>query len=399
VVKDLYHEELRRRKDAARQGRADRRRERAARPIEWSLTRAVFEVMPEAVRNAAGDLGRVSAHTLYYHVRPLIQQYTSRELSSDYFEAKLLPAYQREVAPIPEVYYEPRGTLYEPHTGEAVPLGTREVESYEFPPWLYDKILFVEKKGLWPVFQAARLAEKYDMAIVAGEGYATEACRVLLANADRGQEYQLFVLHDADPWGYNIARTLREATERMPGHRAKVIDLGLRLEAALDMGLPTEEFTRKKAIPQGLTLTDREREYFEGRRAGARSWVCRRVELNALSSPDMIAYTEAGLEREGARGKIIPPKEVMGSAFRGHLERLIHEQVEGEYKREIDKEARKRLKRMSQRIEARQSALGNVVSEALANDRSRKWSDVVSAEALALAMRKQMQGGRRRRRR
>jgi hypothetical protein len=219
VVRESYREEERRRKDAARQERANRKRELAITRGSrgWTLKRAVFHVMREAVQKSAGHLGQVSADTLFYHVRPLIQQYTSEELTSKYFERTLLPAYQREVEPIKEVYYEPRGTLFEPHNGRVVPLGTREVENYDFPLWRYDKILFVETKGLWPVFQAAQLAERYDMAIVAGEGYATEACRVLLAKAERGPEYQLFVLHDADPHGYNIARTLQEETVRMPG--------------------------------------------------------------------------------------------------------------------------------------------------------------------------------------
>jgi DNA topoisomerase VI subunit B len=308
VAKTMYREGERRKKDAARQERADRERERLARMGELSLKDAVFKVLPEAHAKASGGVHRVSAHTLFYSVRPLVQQFTSRELKSDYFEQTLLPAYQREYGPLdPPVHYEARGTLYEPHTDVAVPLGTREVESYRFPAWRYDKILFVEKQGLWPVLEAARLAERYDMAIVAGEGFATEACRVLLRNADRDLAYQIFVLHDADPWGCNIARTLREATARMPGHRAEVIDLGLRLEEALGMGLPTEEFTRRKGLPGALQLSPTEQEHFMGRRAGPRSWVCRRVELNALTAPELVAYIERRLGEEGVRGKVIPP--------------------------------------------------------------------------------------------
>src|SRR5262249_53255962 len=159
---------------------------------------------------------------LYYPVRKMIQAHTGEELSFGYFK-QLLTEYQRERGPLAGLYYDPRGVLYEPHTGRAVPLGTREVEAYRFPAWLYDKILYVEKKGVWPVFQDARLAERYDMAIVAGEGYATEACRALFSSAEKGRDYQLFVLHDADPSGYDIARTLREETQRMPGYKVDVI--------------------------------------------------------------------------------------------------------------------------------------------------------------------------------
>src|SRR5262249_17805348 len=217
------------------------------------------------------------------------QQWDCPQLQSSYFEQDLLPAYEREHGPIllpdgrPAIYREARGTLYEPHTGKAVALGTCDVEDYRFPSWLFDKILFIEKQGLWPVFQDARLAERYDMAIVAGEGYATEACRVLFRNADKDRDYQLFVLHDADPFGYNIARTLREETARMPGYRVGVIDIGLGLQDALDRGLETEEFTRQKALPAALQLSGLEAEYFTGRPAGPKSWIARRVELNAFT--------------------------------------------------------------------------------------------------------------------
>jgi hypothetical protein len=311
VVKDLYQAEERRRKDAARAERDARARDRAPSP-RWSLIDAVFEVLPEAWQHATGgDQYPVSSRFLYYPVRKRIQRWTDKELDYDYFSQDLLVAYQRRHGPLRGLYYDPRGVLYEPHTGKAIPLGTREVDAYEFPAWLYDKILYVEKKGVWPILQAAALAERYDLAVIAAEGYATEATRVLFAHAEKGQNYQLFVLHDADPDGYNIGRTLREETRRMPGYSVEVIDLGLRLEEALAMGLDEEEFTRHKALPQGLVLTETERDYFEGRRAGSKSWICRRIELNALTAPALVAYIEEKLQRAGVRGKVIPPDDAL----------------------------------------------------------------------------------------
>jgi hypothetical protein len=311
VVKDLYQEEERRRKDAARAERDAREREREPSPRS-SLKDAVFEVLPEAWQHATGgDQYPVSSRFLYYPVRKRIQRWTDKELDYDYFSQDLLVEYQRQHGPLRGLYYDPRGVLYEPHTGNAIPLGTREVDAYEFSAWLYDKILYVEKKGVWPILQAAALAERYDMAVIAAEGYATEATRVLFAQADKSLNYQLFVLHDADPDGYNIGRTLREETRRMPGYSVEVIDLGLRLEEALAMGLDEEEFTRRKALPHGLVLTETERDYFEGRRAGAKSWICRRIELNALTAPALVAYIEEKLRRAGVRGKVIPPDDLL----------------------------------------------------------------------------------------
>ncbi len=383
AAKEIYQEEERRKKDAARQEAADRRRERAEDADDPTLVEAVWTVMKEAVKDAVGGLGCTSAHNLFYAVRPLIQKYTPRELKPKYFEQKLLPRYQREVGVIPEIYYEPRGVLYEPHTGRSVPLGTREVESYVFPAWLYDKILFVEKTGVWPLFRASRIAERYDMAVVAGEGYATEACRVLFASASKEREYQLFVVHDADPHGYNIARTLREETERMPGYRVAVIDLGLKLGDALKMGLPTEEFTRKKELPSGLVLDAVEREHFRRRQAGKKSWVCRRVELNALKA-GLIDYVEEKLRENHVRGKVVPPPGVLQERLRGEVaacvSRVVREAWEGRLQQQVDRV----IGQLGESIMGAGAGLGDEVKALLAKEPLRSWGGAVASAAGAL---------------
>ncbi len=98
----------------------------------------------------------------------------------------------------------------------------------------------------------------------------------------------------------------------MPGYRVEVVDLGLRLEDGLAMGLQPETFTRKKALPGGLRLTEREQQAFVGRRnqdflRRKASWICERIEINAMTSPQMIDYIEDGLTRHSATQKIVPP--------------------------------------------------------------------------------------------
>jgi DNA topoisomerase VI subunit B len=316
VCKTLYQEAKRRERDAARAARQAREREKALQRQEWTIKEVVFAVLPRALQKATGG-GQypVSARTLYYQVRPLMQEYIDKELDYNYFSQQLLTEYQESYGAIGLLYYDPRGYLYEPHTGRAVPLGTREIDAYDFPEWVFDKVLYVEKKGLWPVLQAAKLAERYDMAVVAAEGYATQAARLLFQRADRDREYRLFVLHDADPYGYNIARTLREETRRMKGYSVDVVDIGLKLDEAVEMGLQAEEFTRQQDIPQGVkeNLSDLEKEYFVGRQASRKSWVCRRVELNAMSAPQLVAYIENKLAEHGATQKVLPPADTVAA--------------------------------------------------------------------------------------
>ena len=93
------------------------------------------------------------------------------------------------------------------------------------------------------------------------------------------RDMKIFVLHDADLDGYNIARTLGEATRRMPNHNVDVIDLGLTVPQAIEYELETEKFTRKKELPADLELDDDALEWFTGEPIqagyGKRHYECR----------------------------------------------------------------------------------------------------------------------------
>jgi hypothetical protein len=336
--KVLYREGEKRKKDAARQQRADEKRDKIKDDLDVPLTKVMPLATPSALEHATGDGAyRVSTHMLYYAARKEFQKHTSRELESQYYEQKLLPPYiRRHPGMEKQLYREARGTLYEPHTGIEVQLGTREVEEYHFPSWRYKSILFVEKQGLYPILKEAKLGERYDMAIIAGEGFANEACRVLFQNAEKG-DYQIFTVHDADPYGYNISRTCREETERMPGYHVDVIDIGLTLQDALDLELAVEWAKRKKALPKGLKLTPLEEEYFTGEQVSKKQWKYRRVELNAFTAPGLVAYIEQGLAKHW-QGKVIPPVEKLTGLTKNLHESILDDVIRSEVSRILSTE-------------------------------------------------------------
>jgi hypothetical protein len=325
--RELYLEKKRRDRNERAALKAD---ENSLKEATISFKEAVFKVLPDAMLKATGGLLPAGARAVFYQVRPLIQKYTEKELGYNYFSQTLLTDYRQTVGPLDLLYYDPRGVLYEPHTGIAVPLGTREVDSYEFPSWLYDKILYVEKKGFWPVLKAARLAEKYDMAVVVGEGYACEAVRVLFSNADKNQSYKIFVLHDADPDGYNICRTLAEETARMPGYKVDIHDMGLSIDYALSIGLPVETFVRKKALPSKLALSGIALERFTGTKVNRseKMFKCERVELNAFTSVQIIEYIESKLIEFGITEKVIPDADSLPGMADAITKQMVHEMVE-----------------------------------------------------------------------
>ncbi len=379
ATKDLAKEKKQRERDAARARRyaVAQRSER-----ETTLKEAVFEVLDAAVAKATGNGAyTVSARTLYYQVRSLIQQHTDKELEYGYFSQTLLTAYRDTYGPIEGLTYDPRGVLKEPHTGGSVKLGTIEVAGYRLPKWTFDKILYVEKKGLEPIFDTARFAERYDMAIAYGEGYAVEAARELLAQAEAG-DYTILVLHDADPYGYEIARTLGEATRRMPDHSIEVVDLGLTVADAIDQGLASETFTRHKGLSWQLRsgLTGTERQWFEGNHDGWKSWICRRVELNAFTAPDLVAYVEAKLEAADATGKIVPPADVLDEQARTEHRTAVEGFVEAYLSDRFDTAALVRTLVEEHPVDPDRD-LAQVVTDAHDADRATWWKTAVNDEA------------------
>jgi hypothetical protein len=303
AIKPIYKEGEKQKR--ATRPRAPRRYYYAPEP-KVSQKDIVFQKMPQAIANAGAHF---SARDLYYATRPLVYAHykweDGKELDYRYFSQQLLTEYQERHGLIVGLWRDPRGHLHEPHTGSSIALGTREVASYQFPEYTFDKILYVEKEGEWPKLQAAKLAERYDMGIASAKGYPVEAVRELFSRAEGG-DYQLFVFHDADIDGYNIARVMREATRRMPHHNVDVVDIGLTVEDALEMQLDSEPFSRTKSIPWVLRrrLSDEAEEYFVHRHE--------RFELNAIL-PDTrrIEYIEEKLAEKDVRGKVIPPEDAL----------------------------------------------------------------------------------------
>jgi hypothetical protein len=372
---------------------AQRRAEAARRERDWqpSLKAAVFHVMAEAVEQQRGGTSLpYSARSLFYKVRPLVQQFTSKPLVDTYFTQTLLPEYQRIRGTLDGLYYEPRGELHEPHDLDGrrtTPLGTRQVLAYTPPAWTYDKILVVEKAGLWEVLRASRIADRYDMAIITSEGYGTEACRSLLASMPPG-DVTIFSLHDADHAGYNLSAILGEETVRMPGHHVDVIDLGLTVDEAIARGMEPETYTRAAALPTRILprLTPAAREWFTGTESSwdhygrPKQWQCRRVELNAFSSPGLIAYIEEGLARHGADRKVIPPADVIERHARDEHRSQVRDEVERIVAELVDIDAITGTLTTETADALDFTIVPDLIRERLDADRRQPWRDAVAGE-------------------
>jgi hypothetical protein len=365
-IKPYFREGKRRVKS---QRSRERSQQRGPSDKEMSLKDATALVLEEAWRHTTGN-GQlpVGARRLFYAVRSRIPEHTAKRFNPEngykYFSQDLLPSLQRERLeaggePLAGVYYDPRGKIHEAHTGKSMDLGTRDVDSYKFPPYTFSKLLYVEKRGQVPLLQAAEIAERYDMALVTEAGFSTVAARTLLSSGAEQEKYDVFCLHDADYPGYNILRTLREATARMPEHSMQVHDIGLTVEQVEAMGKPPETYTRTSQIPKALLplLSEREKEWFVGEYLGKKgnkdTYASKRFELDDLTAPEVIAHIEGRLEELGVEQKVIPPeeplKEMGAKLFRAKVDDWVDEIVAemlntGELKKNVAEDFMERFK-------------------------------------------------------
>ena len=242
-----------------------------------------------------------------------------------------------------DVTYDARGHFTEPHGGgkNSFGIGTLEVRSHlagfqdpsiteagfspskvetSGPSGNFGAVLFIEKEGFAPLFRAAQIAEKYDLAIMSTKGMSVVAARVLADEMCSDYDIPLLLLHDFDKAGFSIAGTLQRDTRRYEFQNSiRVIDLGLSLADVEAMGLESEYQHHPKASKSALIANLRENGASEEEIAfmfrdfdSLRS--TRRVELNAMTSPQFVEYVDRKL-RENGVAKIVPDQDLLTEAY------------------------------------------------------------------------------------
>jgi hypothetical protein len=239
-----------------------------------------------------------------------------------------------------------RGHFQEPHTDHEVPLGTLQVRTYldgisryarpgisfklsdeRFPTFgpqhRYGAILFVEKEGFMPLFEAVELGKRYDLAIMSTKGMSVTASRRLVEDLCGQHDIPLLLLHDFDKSGFSIAGTLQRDTRRYTFSRPfEIHDIGLRLEDV--EGLETEQVTHQAsddAVAANLRENGAAEEEIEFLLSG-------RVELNAFASDELVAFIEGKLEGLGIT-KVIPDEATLKAAcHRARTTAFINQEIE-----------------------------------------------------------------------
>jgi hypothetical protein len=298
---------------------------------------AAFYVMEEAyLKASANGTLPANARQIYYAARPKILALADRDsLCSKYLCQNLLIDYMETYDIDWDVVWDDRGHFIEPHTGRVIGLGTLNVRKYlqgngapDFieagfagatikthgPDGCFGSLLFIEKEGFLPLFERARLAERYDLGIMSSKGMSVTAARMLADRMCAKYVIPLLTLHDFDIAGFSIGKTIGSDTRRYSfENQIRVIDLGLRLADVEALNLESENVSFGNASPR--QIRDRLRrngaslEEIEFLLSG------RRVELNAMASDQFIEFLEGKLTEHGVT-KVIPAKDTLDETFR-----------------------------------------------------------------------------------
>ena len=298
------------------------------RPHVKTLKDYLFEIFPEAYEIASGG-GKFTpmVRQLYYVVRRLLQEKGCDKDLEDAYHRKTLEDYEKAIGKR-LCFRKPVGEMLEPHsqcptcgTLTGCALGTQEVYSYKVPRNRFNKILYVEKAGFMSQLLQENIHNKYDIAIAAGAGFATQAAKELLAKIEKDVPVKIYCLHDADMAGVEIARSLGDRLVH-ENYFVSVIDLGLSPGEAIDLNLPSEKVYITSEPSQKLKerVTDEELQWLLGEDCrGDRHWNRRgrmvryygnRVELNAFTPEEFIEWVEEKLQALDLQ-KVIPDAGVL----------------------------------------------------------------------------------------
>jgi len=357
-------------------GRADRTTEKDI--IVANLNEAVAQA-------SGGGQGVYSLRQLYYKMRPLVSAGIGKELAYANF-TKVIGDHEGEHGPLPGLYRDARGVLYHPHLGQEIPLGTLAVEAYTRPAFTFNKILYCEKEGFFPILRQARWPERHDCALVTAKGFASRAARdVLDILGESDEELLFFCIHDADAAGSMIYQALQGATAARAARNVKIINLGLEPWEALDMGLDVETLESKKKRRQAVA------QYIMARSDGKKweAWLQgHRVELNAMGTPEFIAWLDCKMEEHG-NGRLVPPTNVMTERLRQATGAVVEEAVKEKLlaKHHLADKVAAAMAELSTDINKKGRHLDSLVRTTLAQPEHehQSWAGVVGGVAVSIA--------------
>jgi hypothetical protein len=268
------------------------------------------------------------AKALGYEDAKILKLTGKTKFGDGYFTQTLLPDFRNDNPELTanwKVAYDARGHFVEPHTRYEIGLGTIEVQNHvateakkgpaisfvrepmyptRGPLNRYHTILFIEKEGFMPLLEAAQIEKRFDVGIMSTKGMSVTAARAMLDELSQSPHLKkVLVAHDFDAYGFSIFGTLGSSGRRYKfKNEVPIIDIGFRWDDI--QGIDPEPYEVEDWDKRVQTL----------RRHGATEQEIaflqtRRVELNAMTAPEFVAFLEAKLVIHAQ--KVVPAKAVI----------------------------------------------------------------------------------------
>jgi hypothetical protein len=222
--------------------------------------------------------------------------------------------------------------------------------------------------GVGPVGMAGQYSRQTGD--IDGVPYLIEAW-VSASLAEHDEPVTVFCVHDADAAGTMIYQTLQEETKARSARKVQIVNLGLEVDEAEDMGLEVEEI---EETDRRKPVADYAQEWEE--------WLqTHRVELNAMTTPQFIEWLD---EKMADHDKLIPPAAVLEKELADRIESKVRAELTERILREagFDSQVTAALAAIAK---PDADALRNGVEKMFEEQPEQEWRAHIEAEATRLS--------------
>lgn len=360
------------------------------------------EICMEDAYNKVSNNGQywANARQLMYAARPRMLEITGQSSFTDsYFTQDLLPPFLQanpELTADWKVAYDKRGSIIQPHTGQAVGLGTVEIDrltnhvtltpmsklsSFRYsnaaPERRFSGVLFVEKEGFNQAIEESGLLERYDIALASTKGNSVVALRVLLDEmVTRNPDFKVFTMTDFDISGTSIKTTLTKDNELRYVFKNDIQTIPIcvtwdQAKTLDERGLSEPvSFTKPKGKTDAEVEEAKLAKYrflirqngLEPQAARFLVYTQRRVEINAMTTGEILGLIENAFKKHSK--KVLPDQQHLEGAWQEQLLSAHLEKVEAELRDKLT------LRKMPDNLMAQ-------VEQILEEDTMKSWDQAV----------------------
>lgn len=320
----------------------------------------ILEVLEEAIERVSEGTKAFTIRNLYYVVRDLfLKKFEDAAFYKNYksFTQDFMPWYEKKHDPIPDMIREPRGGYVSPSDDPKFSFEKQIMTGTILLRGVGNKIVVIEKAGLWRVFKENKFEIKLDGIFMHTGGFATDAGRKLLKSAEE-TGLPVCIVHDYDINGILIHTTLTKQTKRRDTFIKEVIDLGINWEIIKQLmkerGLTPEpvdltynDIAKLEGLLKRGEVSEEEYRFLLGKKTPLydvwKTWKAqtsrkekspvkptdilakgKRVELNALTPLELMNWLEERLE-ELDLWKTLPSQEKLDETLTEKIDEDLEE--------------------------------------------------------------------------